>query len=178
MKNTGIAPIKVEKNRLLFAKEFLQTDAMGLWVGFGFDPLDDSDERVKKTREIMAKYYSHIPYGMNVGNRASDGSMRHVEDADNDDYFEVDVSWWQEGVYRLNYHSLPGVSSSVGTVQNSKNRDQDVSWPRWWKDWSGATRQLARPFMHLEKNAAGSCFRILIRPDRSIEPFGDLKFEL
>ena len=30
-------------------------------------------------------------YGMNVGNRTADGSMKPVEDADNDDYFEVDV---------------------------------------------------------------------------------------
>ncbi|MEK7607146.1 MAG: hypothetical protein AAB444_03065 [Patescibacteria group bacterium] len=178
MKNTGIAPIKIEKNRLLFAKEFLQTDAMGLWVGFGFDPLDNHDERVKRTRELMGKYYAHVPYGMNVGNRAADGSMKPVEDADNDDYFEVDVSWWPEGVYRLNYHSLPGVASSVGTAHDIKKRDQDVSWPQWWKDWDKESQKLARPFMHREKNGEGSCFRILIRPDRTIEPFGDARFDL
>ncbi len=169
----SIAPIKIEKNRLLFAKTFLGTDAALLWVGHGFDPLDNDDERVKETRELMAKRYSHIPYGMGVGNRAADRNMKPLEDINGDGYYECDVSWWPEGVYRLNYHSLPGAASLAGTSLDLARRDKEVSWPLGWEAWDEKTRELARPFMHKEKNGAGFCFRILIRPDRTIEPFGD-----
>ncbi len=173
-----MSPIKTEKNTLRFAVEFLKTPEALLWVGHGFDPLDNDDERVRQTRELMARYYSHIPYGMSVGNRASDGTMSPMRDKDADGYYELDVSWWPEGVYRLNYHSLPGIESPVGSRLDPSRRDQDVSWPLWWKDWDEETRAAARPFMHLEKNGAGSGFRILIRPDRTIEPFGDAEFYL
>lgn len=170
-----MSPIKIEKNRLFFAKEFLQTDTALLWVGHGFDPLDNNDDRVKETRELMAKHYRHIPYGMSVGNRASDGSMKPAE-ANGEGYYEFDVSWWPEGVYRLGYHSLQKVVSSVGTPIDPTRRDGGVSWALGWEEWDEKTRALARPFMHKEKNGAGYCFRILIRPDRVIEPFGDENF--
>lgn len=173
-----MSPIITEKNKLKFAVEFLGTPEALVWVGHGFDPADNDDERVRQTRELMAKYYAHIPYGMSVGNRAEDGVTSPMRDEDGDGYYELDVSWWPEGVYRLNYHSLPGEASAVGTPLNPSRRDWDVSWPQWWKDWDETARAAARPFMHLEKNGAGSCFRILIRPDRTIEPFGDLGFSL
>ena len=39
-------------------------------------------------------------------------------------------------------------------------------------------KKALRPFLHREKNGAGYCFRILIKPDRSIEPFGDQEVDL
>lgn len=121
---------------------------------------------VKETRELMAKYFDHIPYGANVGNRKSDNTMLPVTDEDGDGYYDLDVSWWPEGVYRLNYHSVPGQESPHGSSLSTE-RDHDVSWPK----WLDAIDEESKPFLHEEKNGAGFCFRILIRPDRTIEAF-------
>lgn len=170
-------PIHVEKDRLYFAKELLETDEALLWVGHGFDPLDNDDTRVKETRELMERHYPHVPYGMSVGNRMPDGAKTPIG-LNSDGYYEVDVSWWPEEVYRLNIHTLPGIQSPVGTKLDPARRDWDVSWPLWWSEWDEEAREKARPFLHKEKNGAGSGFRILIRPERTIEPFGDVDFSL
>ena len=165
------APIIVLPHQLKLAVKYLGTPEALVWVGFGFDPLDNNDERVIATRSMMQKYYPFVPYGMSVGNKRSDGTMTPVTDTDQDGYYDVDVSWWPEGAYRLGYHSLPGISSPAG-LPLGPNRDADVSWAN-FQDWPEALKNLAQPFLHKEKNGAGLCFRILIRPDRTIEPFGD-----
>lgn len=169
--------IKVANNQIKFSVEQLGTEDMLVWVGHGFDPLDNDDIRVAETREHMKKYFPHIPYGMSVGNKKEDGSMEPIRDSDNDGYYDLDVSWWPEGVYRLNFHSIPGVQAPNGS-QLDKTRDHDVSWSAFWESWDETTRKATKPFIHKEKNGAGYGYRILIRPDRTIEPFGDTDLDL
>jgi hypothetical protein len=167
----SLIPIKVQKDLVKFSKECFDVPKVLAWVGHGFDPLDNNDDRVTETRKLMIKYYPHIPYGMNVGNRNSNGTYIPIADEDNDGYYDLNVFWWPEGVYRLNFHSLPN------KTENFSVRDSEVSWPKLWEDWDEKTKQEARPFMHRERNGVGYCFRILIKPDRIIEPFGDLDLQ-
>lgn len=162
-----MTPIQVSRNKIEFAYEYLGSDSAYVWVGHGFDPLDNDDGRVEVMRQLMSKYYPHIPYGLNVDNKSESGEV--VPLSIQNGYYQLDVSWWPEGVYRLNYHSLLGVASDKGTPL-SRNRDQDVSWAKW-----DTTSEEVRPYLHKEKNGAGYCFRVLINPDRSILPFGDLQ---
>jgi len=164
------SPIKLEKNKIKLSSQYLQVPEILVWVGHGFDPLDNDDKRVEETREFMKKYYSHIPHGMSIGNKNSDDSFIPVKDTDG--YYDLDVSWWPEGVYRFNYHTLPGIQSDVGTKLNPDKRDLDVSWVL-FDNWDKEVKKLAEPFVHKEKSGAGYSFRILIKPDRTIEPFGD-----
>lgn len=169
--NSMNPPLKLLPNHIHFAVEYLGTPEALAWVGFGFDPLDNNDERVKRTREMMDTFYAHVPYGMSIGNKQADGTMTPMTDANGDGYYELDVSWWPEGAYRIGYHSTPGTASPFG-LPLGPNRDADVSWAN-FHGWPDALKNLARPYLHHEKNGAGLCFRILIRPDRTIEPFGD-----
>jgi hypothetical protein len=152
-------------NQVSFSKELLGTDEAWLWVGSAYSPLDNDDRRVKETRDLMEKCYSHVPYGMRVGNKVGEAMepMRVV-----DGQYVLDVSWWPVGAYRLNLHTAAGIESPYGSKLHTENRDQDCSWAALenFKD------QLSK-FLHTEENGAGSSIRILIRPDRSVEAFGD-----
>jgi hypothetical protein len=61
--------IKTENNVLKLSKKLLGTEEAWLWVGTSYGPLDNDDTRVKETRELMAKYYPYVPYGMWVAIR-------------------------------------------------------------------------------------------------------------
>ncbi len=175
---TNEAPIRVARDAVWFSDRYLGTDRILVWVGHGFDPLDNKDDRVRETRDLMKRHYPHVPYGLSVGNYRGPTpitldtpvSFEPIEVSDG--YFRLDVSWWPAGVYRLNYHGLPGVQTTRGTTLNP-NRDHEVSWPIFWEQWDEETRKMAEGYVHQELNGAGKCFRILIRPDRSVEAFGD-----
>ncbi|MFA6790155.1 MAG: hypothetical protein WCR65_01085, partial [Parcubacteria group bacterium] len=116
------------------------------------------DERIKETRDLMKKYYSYIPYGMGVGNKR-DGGMVAVKDEDYDGYFDIDLSWWPEGVYRLNIYS---------------DGDRDIEWGQIFQDrFIEKENENIKEFAHKEENREGFSIRILIKPDRNVEPFGD-----
>jgi hypothetical protein len=175
-----IEPIKIVSDAarggeaIDLAKAYLGTSSCLVWVGFGFDTTDNDDERVRRTRELMARFYPNVPYGMGVGNPDEQGRfLIPLVDANQDGYYELDVSRWPAGVYRFNYHSLPNESSPQGGPLSSQ-RDGEVSWAWWGADRHPDAVQTVRPIVHKERNGAGYCFRILIRTDRSIEPFGNL----
>lgn len=46
----SMPPIIAEKNKLKFAVEFLDTPEALVWVGHGFDPADNDDQRVRHER--------------------------------------------------------------------------------------------------------------------------------
>jgi hypothetical protein len=89
--------IKTQKDRLFLSTALLGSERAWLWVGFGFGPKDNDDERVLATRRLMERYYPYVPYGMGVGNKKEDGTMAAIADSNGDGYYEVDLSWWPEG---------------------------------------------------------------------------------
>ncbi len=136
-------------------------------MGTGYGPTDNNNERVKETRELMDRYYSYVPYGMWVGNKNGDEMKPLVEE---DSFYNVDVSWWPVGAYRFNIHTKAGEQAPFGSELHLENRDQDCSWAK----LESLENELV-DFLHKEENGAGFSIRILIRPDRSIEAFGDVK---
>ena len=159
--------IQTEKNRIRFSQELLGTEEAWLWVSSMSSPLDNDDVRVKETRELMETYYPYIPSGMWVGNKEGEKlvALQNVEDV-----YDLDLSWWPVGVYRMNLHTSAGVESPYGSKLHPEKRDQDCSWAaidseKWQEE--------LKPYLHVEENGAGTSIRILIRPDRSIEALGD-----
>ena len=163
--------ISTEKNLLKLSTQLLGTDEAWVWVGSAYSPLDNDDTRVRETRELMEKYYAYIPYGMWVGNKEGE-QMIALKNANG--FYEIDLSWWPVGSYRMNLHTNVGEESPYGSKLNPEKRDQDCSWaPIDSEQWSQEENENLRPFLHKEENGAGSSIRILIRPDRSVEAFGD-----
>jgi hypothetical protein len=108
------------------------------------------------------------------GNKEEDGTMTPLRDTDGDGFYEVDLSWWPVGSYRLNLHTAAGEPSPYGSPLNDR-RDQDCSWaPIDSGRWGEGENESIRSFLHKEENGAGFSLRILIRPDRSVEAFGDM----
>lgn len=164
--------IETGKNTLKLSEKLLGTNEAWLWVGSAYSPLDNDDTRVKETRELMEKYYPHVPYGMWVGNKEGEKMLTLKN---NDGFYEVNLSWWPVGAYRLNLHTNTGEESPHGSPLHPEKRDQDCSWaPIDSQEWSEQQKTTLQPFLHREENGAGSSLRILIRPDRSIEAFGDV----
>jgi hypothetical protein len=157
--------IQLSKNTIQFSKQLLGSEEAFVWVGFGFDPKDNDDIRVRETRELMQKYYSHIPYGMGVGNSQENwkAPVQAKEGA-----YTFDVSWWPVGVYRLNLHGEKGRPTPFGSELYPENRDQDCSWAK-----LESYQDELRDFLHQEDNGAGYSIRIFIRPDRGIQALGD-----
>ena len=164
--------IRVEKNSLYVSATLLGTPCAWAWVGFGWSPTDDNDERVLETRRVMEKFYPYIPYGVFVGNRGSDGSMVPIEQ-DESGYYRLDLSWWQPGAYRMNFHTEDGVPSPVGSPLRLSLRDKNFSWMPLERIMNGESES-DKIFLHKEENNAGYSIRILIWPDRSVSAFGDL----
>lgn len=163
--------IETGKNVLKLSEKLLGTKEAWLWVGSAYSPLDNDDTRVKETRALMAKYYPHVPYGMWVGNKEGE---KMVALKNTNGFYEVDLSWWPVGSYRLNLHTNAGEESPYGSKLNPEKRDQDCSWaPIDSQAWSEEDQASIEHFLHTEENGAGSSLRILIRPDRSVEAFGD-----
>lgn len=164
--------IETGKNVLKLSEKLLGTQEAWLWVGSAYSPLDNDDTRVKETRELMEKYYPHVPYGMWVGNKTGE-NMVALENVSG--FYETDLSWWPVGAYRLNLHTNVGEESPHGSSLHPEKRDQDCSWAKIDSEgWSEEQKATLRPFLHREENGAGSSLRILIRPDRSVEAFGDM----
>lgn len=163
--------IETGKNVLKLSEKLLGTKEAWFWVGSAYSPLDNDDTRVKETRELMGKYYPHVPYGMWVGNKEGE---KMVALKNNDGFYEVDLSWWPVGSYRLNLHTNAGEESPYGSPLHPEKRDQDCSWAKIdSEEWSEEQKATLQPFLHREENGAGTSIRILIRPDRSVEAFGD-----
>src|SRR5689334_12877060 len=138
-RNDNKAPIIVKAGEVGFSELYLQTLTALVWVAFGFAPTDNDNERVNTTRELMKKYYPYIPYSLNYGNRCKNVPLGIEEPlyieplAAKNGYYWLDVRHFQPGVtYRMNYHTVPGEESPVGTKLNPDTRDHDVSWPEWW----------------------------------------------
>ena len=162
--------IRTEKNTLFVSFELLQTPRAWAWVGFGWGPRDNDDDRVTETRVLMEKFYPYIPYGMFIGNTGSDGSKIPAEQEDG--FYRLDLSEWSEGVYRLSFHTELNVPSTVGSVLNSNLRDRNVSWMPLERILEQGSHE-ERAFLHREENGAGFSIRILIWPDRTVSAFGD-----
>jgi hypothetical protein len=164
-------PIKTGKNVLKLSDKLLGTEEAWLWVGSAYGPIDNDDARVKETRELMEKYYPYVPYGMWVGNKEGE---KMIALKNKDGFYEVDLSWWPVGSYRINLHTNVGEESPYGSKLNPEKRDQDCSWaPIDSKQWGAEDNASLQPFLHTEENGAGTSVRILIRPDRGVEAFGD-----
>ena len=163
--------IETDKNVLKLSLKLLGTEEAWLWVGSAYSPLDNDDTRVKETRELMEKYYPYVPYGIWVGNKKGE-KMDALKNTNG--FYVVDLSWWPAGSYRLNLHTKAGEESLYGSKLKPEKRDQDCSWaPIDSEQWIQEENENLRPFLHTEENGAGSSLRILIRPDRSVEAFGD-----
>lgn len=158
--------ITISPRQIQFSESLLGTHEAWVWVGSGYSPLDNSDERVKETRALMEKYYAHVPYGMWVGNRIGDTMQPLVKQ---NGLYTLDVAWWPIGVYRINLHTGKGVESPFGSKLHPEKRDQECSWAPLEQFRTELT-----PFLHKEENGAGFSLRILVRPDQSIEPLGDI----
>ena len=158
--------IKIENQLVKFSEKLLGTPEVWLWVGGAYGPQDNDDQRVKETRELMEKYYPYVPYGMWVGNKAGT-TMAPLTLSDG--FYILDTSWWPVGVYRINLHASAGVESPFGSKLHPERRDQDCSWAplEIFKDE-------IQTFLHQEENGAGLSIRFLIRPNRTIEAFGDM----
>lgn len=150
--------IITQRNLLKISKKILDAPEVWLWVGFGFGPKDNDSDRIRETRDLMKKYYSYIPYGIGVGNK-NDNKMISVKDIDSDGYFDIDLSWWPEGVYRLNIYSNDSKGTEWGQIFQDSFDEEEI--------------ENIKNFAHKEENGEGYSVRILIRLDRSIEPFGD-----
>lgn len=160
--------IKLSQNTIRFSQSLLGTNEAWLWVGSAYSPFDNDNTRVEETRALMERYYPHVPYGMWIGNKFKDTMMPLP--ANEEDYYTLDTSWWPVGVYRINLHTAQGVESPFGSRLHPENRDQNCS----WATLENFQSDLA-DFLHKEENGAGYSLRVLIRPDRSIEAFGDPK---
>ncbi len=160
--------IELLRDQIQFSKTMLGTAEAWLWVGSAYSSLDNDDTRVQETRTLMAKYYPHVPYGMWIGNKV--GSEMQPLNCHDRSYYALDTSWWPVGVYRMNLHTAAGIESPSGSRLDPTKRDQDCSWAPLENLKDDLTR-----YLHQEENGAGYSIRILIRPDRSIEPFGDLQ---
>lgn len=158
--------IRLSPNQILFSQSLLGTTEAWLWVGSAYSSDDNDDTRVHETRELMSKYYAHVPYGMWVGNKF--GTEMKALHCNEDKFYTVDASWWPVGVYRMNLHTAAGVEAPFGSKLNSEKRDQDCSWTTLEKFQKDLPQ-----YLHKEENGAGYSIRLLIRPDRTIEPFGD-----
>jgi hypothetical protein len=159
--------IELATNKIRFSKKLLGTEEAWLWVGSAYGPIDNDDERVRATRELMEKYYPYVPYGMWVGNREGD-TMISLKNTNGS--YMLDLDWWPVGVYRINLHTAAGIESPFGSKLHPEKRDQDCSWTSLESShWESELK----PFLHQEENGAGYSLRFLIRPDRSIEPLGD-----
>lgn len=158
--------IRLSPDQILLAQSLLGTEEAWLWIGSAYSSTDNNDTRVNETRALMNKYYAHVPYGMWVGNK-TETEMAPLY-CNEEKFYVVDTSWWPVGVYRMNLHTGAGIESPFGSKLNSEKRDQDCSWAA----LENFKKELS-PYLHQEENGAGYSLRILIRPDRSIEPFGD-----
>lgn len=157
--------IQISPNQIQLSASLLGSDEAWVWVGSAYSPLDNDDTRVKETRDLMEKYYPHVPCGMWVGNKEENGMKPLVS---RDGFYALDVSWWPAGVYRINLHSSAGIESPYGSKLRPEKRDQECSWAPLEKFQS----ELAK-FLHKEENGAGYSLRFLIRPNRTLEAFGD-----
>lgn len=121
---------------------------------------------MRETRELMERYYPHVPYGMWVGNQVGDTMNPPL--LDTSEWYTLDLSWWPVGVYRVNLHTVAGVESPFGSKLHPNKRDQDYPWSP-LKKFSDELRI----FLHQKENRAGYSLRFLIRPDRTIKSLGD-----
>lgn len=152
--------IKIEdKNSLKISKRILESKEAWIWVGFGFGPRDNNNERIEETRELMKKYYSYVPYGMKIGNKNEEGETISIKDDDDDGYYKIDLNWWPAGVYRLNIYADKNRETKWGQLFNN--------------DFNKEEKEEIDNFAHKEENGGGYSLRILIKPDRRVEPFGD-----
>ena len=89
-------------------------------------------------------------------------------------FYTVALSWWPVGSYRMNLHTNAGEESPHGSKLHPEKRDQDCSWaPIDSERWSVEDNARLQSFLHTEENGAGTSIRILIRPNRDVEAFGD-----
>jgi hypothetical protein len=160
--------IELSQDTICLSRSLLGTEEAWLWVGSAYSSFDNDNTRIQETRALMERYYPHVPYGMWVGNKFND-TMRPLS-ANKDKYYTLNASWWPVGAYRINLHTTQGIESPFGSKLHPKNRDQDCS----WSTLENFQSDLA-DYLHKEENGAGYSLRFLIRPDRSIEPFGDPK---
>jgi len=167
-----MALIQVERNTLCVSVELLQTPRVWAWVGFGWSPTDNDDRRVAETRRMVEEFYPHVPYGMFVGNFDANGAPIPIERG-SDGYYRLDLSRWQAGTYRMNFHTDEGVSSSVGSPLAPDLRDKNVSWMPLERIVENGSDE-DKIFLHREENGAGYSIRIRIWPDRSVNAFGDI----
>lgn len=173
----NLLPIIVAKNTVRFSARYLGATEALVWVGGAHAPVDNDDAIVRVERDLVKKRYPYVPSGMAVGNPQNEDRpimlCRMQPLLQKDGYYTLDVSRWPAGVYRLNYHALPGAEAPAGQAPQPGMRDRDLIWPVFWEAWDAATRETIRPFIHRERNRPGTySFRILIRLDRNIEPFG------
>lgn len=87
-------------------------------------------------------------------------------------WFEVDVSNWQAGIYRFNIHSKPFIQAPNGTKLRPI-RDGQYSWPNFSDNYLLNLPDEQKQFLYLEKNKAGFCVRIEITDNREIKAAGD-----
>ncbi|MFA6184421.1 MAG: hypothetical protein WC682_04985 [Parcubacteria group bacterium] len=161
--------IKIEgRDLFLLNTELLGLKEAQLWIGLSPDgPLDNNDQRVlvERAREMENKN--------NPGNRISGiEAVNLTESKKFPNWFEVNTSAWQAGIYRFNIHSNPNVHSPNGT-ELRPIRDGQYSWPNFSDEYLLNLPDEQKEFLYLEKNKAGFCLRIEILENREIKPTGD-----
>ena len=161
--------IKIQdKDLFLFNTELLGLKEAQLWIGPNPDgPIDNNDERVLKERakeELEKDKPDHRISGIEA--------VDLIESEKFPNWFEIDTSNWQSGIYRFNIHSKPYVQAPNGTKLRPI-RDGQYSWPSSSDEDLMNLPDEQKQFLYSEKNKAGFCMRIEITEDRKIKPAGD-----
>lgn len=161
--------IKIQdKDLFLLNTELLGLKEAQLWIGPNPDgPIDNNDERVLKERaqeELEKNKPDHKISGIEA--------VDLIESEKFPNWFEINTSNWQPGIYRFNIHSKAYIQAPNGTKLRPI-RDGQYSWPSSSDEDLVNLPDEQKQFLYLEKNKAGFCIRIEITEDREIKPAGD-----
>ena len=161
--------IKIQdKDLCLLNTELLGLKEAQLWIGPNPDgPIDNNDKRVLKERAQEEKEKDKPNHRIS-GIEAVD----LIESEKFPNWFEINTSNWQSGIYRFNIHSKPYIQAPNGTKLRPI-RDGQYSWPSSSDEDLMNLPDEQKQFLYLEKNKAGFCMRIEITKDREIKPAGD-----
>jgi hypothetical protein len=156
------------RNLFLLNKDLLGLNEAQLWISPNPEsPIDNNDQRVLQERakeEAKKNMPGHRISGIEAVNLAESEKFLN--------WFEVDTSNWQAGIYRFNIHSKPYIQAPQGTVLRPI-RDGQYSWPNFSDEFLLNLPNEQKQFLYLEKNKAGFCMRIEITEEREIKPAGD-----
>jgi len=147
----------INKKKFLLSTELLGLSEAQLWIGVSPDgPIDNDDERVRLEREREEREKG-LPGKRISGIEAVD----LIESVEFPGWFEVDVTDWKDGKYRINVHSKANIQAPNGTELRDI-RDGQYSWPSISDEDLIRLSKEQKDALYLENNKAGFCIRISV----------------